>query len=226
MEVKTAGHRERLRDRFLNGGFKGFNDYEVLEFLLTFIILRKDVKPIAKQLITTFGSFSKVMDASVKDLEIIEGMGNTSAISLHAFREIIGYYFEDNARSSKEPVEKMSELVKLLRSKIGNKSNEVIYAIFLNAKNEILELKELGEGTVSEASLFPRKVIEEIVKLKATSVILAHNHPGGIAEPSDGDVKTTNTIIDALKLIDVSLQDHIILADNKYFSFKREGLIK
>jgi DNA repair protein RadC len=225
MEVKTAGHRERLRDRFLNGGFKGFNDYEVLEFLLAFIILRKDVKPIAKQLIATFGSFSKAMDASIEELERIEGMGNTSAVSLHAFREIIGYYFEDNARSGKQSIEKMSELINLLRSKIGHKVNEVIFAIFLNAKNEILELKEIGEGTVTEAALFPRKIIEEAVKLKATSIIIAHNHPGGVAEPSESDLKITNTIINALKLIDVSLQDHIILTDNNYFSFKREGLI-
>ena len=101
----------------------------------------------------------------------------------------------------------------------------MLFAVFLNAKNEVLETKELGEGTVAQASAFPRRMVEEAIKLKATSLILAHNHPGGVAGPSDHDLRITSEIKKALELVDVSLQDHIILAGSEYYSFKRDGLI-
>lgn len=218
---KAPGHRERLRERFEKGGFKGFHDYEILEFLLTFIFRQGDVKPLAKELIKTFGSFAKVLDAPIEQLEKIKGLGKVSAINLHAFREIMAFYFRDNAANNKEQITKMSGLIEMLRANIGHKPNEVLFAIFLNAKNEVLETKELGEGTVSQAAAFPRKIIEEAIRLKATSLILAHNHPGGIAAPSDHDLTITKEIKNALSLIDIILQDHIILANNEYYSFNR-----
>lgn len=221
----APGHRERLRERFEKSGFNGFHDYEVLEFLLTFIFRQGDVKPLAKELIKAFGSFSKVLDASVEDLENIKGMGRASALSLHAFRETMAYYFQNHATVDKEQITKMSALVEMLRARIGHKQNEILFAVFLNAKNEVLASKELGEGTVSQASAFPRKIVEEALKQKATSIILAHNHPGGIAEPSEHDENITSEIQKALALLEISLQDHIILANNEYYSFKRNNLL-
>lgn len=225
MAEQHKGHRERLRERFEKAGFTGFHDYEVLEFLLTFIFRQGDVKPIAKELIKTFGSFSKVLDATVEDLENIKGMGKTSALSLYAFREVMGFYFQNLVTVDKEQITKMSVLVEMLRASIGHKQNEILFAIFLNAKNEVLATKELGEGTVSQASAFPRKIVEEALKQKATSIILAHNHPGGVAEPSEHDESITTEIKKALALVEISLQDHIILANNEYYSFKRNNLI-
>lgn len=225
MAEQHKGHRERLRERFEKGGFAGFHDYEVLELLLTFIFRQGDVKPLAKDLIKTFGSFSKVLDAPVDELQNIKGMGKASALSLHAFRETMAYYFQNHAVADKEQITKMSGLVEMLRASIGHKPNEVLFAIFLNAKNEVLATKELGEGTVSQAAAFPRKIVEEALKQKATSIILAHNHPGGIAEPSEHDESITAEIQKALALLDVSLQDHIILAGAEYFSFNRNGLL-
>lgn len=219
------GHRERLRERFEKGGFTGFHDYEVLEMLLTFIFRQGDVKPLAKQLIKTFGSFSKVLDATIEDLQNVKGMGKASAISIHAFRETMAYYFQNHVTEDKNQITKMSGLIELLRASIGQKPNEVLFAIFLNAKNEVLVTKELGEGSISEAYVFPRKILEEALKQKATSVILAHNHPNGIAEPSEHDEVITTEIQKVLSLIDISLQDHIILANNEYYSFKRNNLI-
>jgi DNA repair protein RadC len=218
---KAPGHRERLRERFEKGGFTGFHDYEVLEMLLTFIFRQGDVKPLAKELIKTFGSFSNVLDASVAELEIIKGMGKTSALNLHVFRETMAYYFQNHVTVDKEQITKMSALVEMLRASIGHKQNEILFAIFLNAKNEVLATKELGEGTVSQASAFPRKIVEEALRQKATSIILAHNHPGGVAEPSEHDISITIEIQKALALVEVSLQDHIILAGNSYFSLQR-----
>lgn len=225
MAEHQIGHRERLRERFEQGGFTGFHDYEVLELLLTFIFRQGDVKPLAKELIKTFGSFSKVLDASVEELSTVKGMGKVSALSLHAFRETMAYYFQNHATVDKEQITKMSSLVEMLRASIGHKQNEILFAIFLNAKNEVLATKELGEGTVSQASAFPRKIVEEALKQKATSIILAHNHPGGIAEPSEHDESITTEIQKALALVEISLQDHIIIANNEYYSFKRNNLI-
>ena len=225
MEEHQQGHRERLRERFEKDGFNGFHDYEVLEFLLTFIFRQGDVKPLAKELIKTFGSFSKVLDASPEDLSAVKGMGKASAISLVAFRQAMAYYFQNNIASDKEQITKMSALVEMLRASIGHKPNEVLFAIFLNAKNEVLVSKELGEGTVSQASAFPRKIVEEALKQKATSIILALNHPGGIAEPSEHDEIITNEIQQALALVEITMQDHIILSNNEYYSFKRNELL-
>lgn len=219
------GHRQRLRERFASSGFTGFHDYEVLEFLLTFIFRQGDVKPIAKELIKTFGSFSKVLDAKTEELANVKGMGTNSATSLVAMRKALGYYFADAAKTQRLQLSKMSELVEFLKSQIADRENEVLFAVYLNAKNEVIELKELGEGTVAQTSAFPRRIVEEGLKHKATSLILAHNHPGGVAEPSDGDVAITDEIQKAISLVEMSLQDHIILADNDYYSFRRNNLL-
>ncbi len=222
---KAPGHRERLRKRFENSGFSGFHDYEVLEFLLTFIFRQGDVKPLAKELIKTFGSFSNVLDATVEDLETINGMGKASALSLHAFRQTMAYYFQNHITVDKEQITKMSTLIEMLRANIGHRQNEILFAVFLNAKNEVITTQELGEGTISQAPAHPRKIVEVALKQKATSIILAHNHPGGIAEPSEHDENMTAEIQKALALVEISLQDHIILANNDYYSFKRNNLI-
>jgi DNA repair protein RadC len=101
----------------------------------------------------------------------------------------------------------------------------VLFAIFLNAANEVLATKEMSEGTVNQAAAYPRRIVEEALKCKATSLILAHNHPGGIAEPSEDDLRITEEIRNALALVEVSLQEHIILAGSDYFSFSRNGLL-
>lgn len=214
-----------MRERFEKGGFAGFHDYETLEYLLTFIFRQGDVKPLSKALIKTFGSFSKVLDASVDDLSAIKGMGEVSALNLHAFRELMAFYFQNKTTGAKLQLTKMSALVDMLRAALGQKHNEILLSIFLNAKNEILSTREMGEGTVSEAAVFPRKIVEEAIKQKATSVILAHNHPGGVAEPSDQDIKITQDIQKALVLLNITLQDHIILVNDDYYSFKRNNLL-
>jgi len=219
------GHRQRLRERFANSGFEGFHDYEVLEFLLTFIFRQGDVKPIAKELIKTFGSFSKVLDAKPEELQKVKGMGINSALSLVAIRNAVAYYFADAAKAQRLQFTKMSTLIDFLKSQIANRENEVLFAIYLNAKNEVLDLCELGEGTIAQATAFPRRIVEEGLKLKATSLILAHNHPDGVAEPSDGDIAITDEIQKAIGLVEISLQDHIILADNNYYSFRRNNML-
>jgi len=225
MEEYQKGHRERLRQRYLERGFAGFSDREKLEYFLCLCLPRKDVKPLADKLLKKYKTISKVIDQPVDELKTINGIGESTAINIAALRDFFGVYFSDLSKYKAETITKMSALVDMLRASIGHKPNEVLFAIFLNAKNEVLATKELGEGTVSQASAFPRKIVEEALKQKATSIILAHNHPGGIAEPSEHDESITTEIQKALALVEISLQDHIILANNEYYSFKRNNLI-
>lgn len=225
MEDYQKGHRERLRQRYLEKGFAGFSDREKLEYFLCLCIPRKDVKPLADALLKKYKSISNVIDQTVDELKTVDGIGESTAINIAALRDFFGVYFSDLSKNKAETITKMSDLVEMLRARIGHKANEVLFAIFLNAKNEVLATKELGEGTVSQASAFPRKIVEEALKQKATSIILAHNHPGGIAEPSEHDESITTEIQKALALVEISLQEHIILANNEYFSFKRNNLI-
>jgi DNA repair protein RadC len=225
MEDYQKGHRERLRQRYLEGGFAGFSDREKLEYFLCLCIPRKDVKPLADRMLKKYKSISKVIDQPVEELKTMEGIGDSTAINIVALRDFFGVYFSDLSKNQAETITKMSGLIDMLRANIGQKLNEVLFAIFLNAKNEVLAIRELGEGTVSQTSAFPRRIVEEAMKYKATSIILAHNHPGGVAEPSEQDKRITDEIQKALALVEVSLQDHIILAGSEYFSFNRGGLL-
>ncbi|HRI45649.1 MAG TPA: DNA repair protein RadC [Ignavibacteriaceae bacterium] len=225
MKKYQIGHRERLRQRYLEKGFVGFSDREKLEYFLCLCIPRKDVKPLADKLLKKYKTISKVIDQTIDELESVEGIGKSTAINIAALRDFFGVYFSDLSKNKAESITKMSSLVEILRASIGHKPNEVLFAIFLNAKNEVLCSKELGEGTVSQASAFPRAIVEEALKQKATSIILAHNHPGGVAEPSEQDESITTEIQKALALVAITLQDHIILANNEYYSFKRNNLL-
>ena len=179
----------------------------------------------AKRLIETFGSFSRAMDASVDELQQVKGMGKASSLNLSFFRQVMAYYFEEHITEDKEQITKMSTLIEMLRANIGHKPNEVLFAIFFNAKNEVIHTQELFEGTLSRTVAFPRRIAEIALKVKASSIILAHNHPGGVAEPSDDDIVVTTEIQKSLALLEIGLQDHIILAENEYYSFKRYDLI-
>jgi DNA repair protein RadC len=225
MENYQTGHRERLRQRYREKGFSGFSDREKLEYFLCLCIPRKDVKPLAATLIEKYGSISKVIDQPFEELTTIHGIGESTAINIVALRDFFGVYFSDLSKAKAETITKMSALVEMLQASIGHKQNEILFAVFLNAKNEVLATRELGEGTVSQASAFPRRIVEEALKQKATSIILAHNHPGGVAEPSEHDKSITDEIQKALALVEISLQDHIILAKNEYYSFKRYNQI-
>lgn len=216
------GHRKRLRDRFGKSGFQGFHDYEILELILMYAIPRKDTKPIAKQLLKKLGTITAVLDADFDELQEIEGIGLDAARFIKIMREVIAIYFRSAAVRRKTFLQ-LDELVNYLRATIGGKSNEVLHVLYLNSKNELISAEDLGEGTVTEAAAFPRRVVESALRYKATAVILAHNHPGGLAEPSVNDDAITKTISDALKTVEIDLQEHMIISDDGYYSYRKTG---
>ncbi len=222
---ENAGHRKRLKDKFKKSCFAGFNDYEILELLLFYSIPYRDTKPVAKRLIKQFDSLSKVLDADIDELKNIKGMGESTSLFLNLLREIMKKYSTDKITIDKKSLTKMTKLIEYLQIQLGNKKNEVLFVILFNAKNEILDTMQLCEGTVTRTAVFPRKIVEKALKKRATSIIIAHNHPDGVAEPSDDDVKITQEIKNVLALVEISLQDHIIISDKDYYSFNRSGML-
>ena len=225
-EVKSdkLGHHKRLRERYLKTGLSGFHDYEILELLLTYTYHYRDTKPIAKELIDRFKTLKGVFRADIPELQEIKGIGERTAIFLKILNDSIGYIFEQSAEEEMS-FTKIDEVVEYLRATIGNLQNEVMRIIYLNSKNQIIHAENLSEGTVSETAAFPRQVVEGAVKYHAASVIMAHNHPGGVAEPSEEDDSITERIKRALETINVNLQDHIIVSDQGFYSYKKYGIL-
>ena len=225
IEKSHKGHRGRLKRRFDNSGFKGFLDYEVLELLLTYIIPKQDTKQIAKNLIEKFKTIPNVLGADIKELQGVKGIKQHSARFIKVFNAMVSYYFEQKAKDKKIQFTILNKLVEYLKAVIGNKQNEVMYVLYLNSQNELIQPEVLSEGTVSETTAFPRKIVEEALKYHATAVIVAHNHPGGIAEPSDKDNLMTREIKNALQTVNISLQEHIIIANKGFYSYRKNGYL-
>jgi len=208
------GHWERLRQRFMKSGFEGFHDYEILELLLTYAARpATDTKPVAKALLERFKTISNVLDAKPEELEQIHGVGSKAAQFFQILRGTISEYFKNKALERRAFLN-LNDLVDYLRAVIGGKQNEIVHVLYLNSKNELLHCEDLGEGTVSEAVAFPRKIVEGVLKHGATSVIMAHNHPGGLPEPSYNDNLLINAVKKALSTVSVSLQEYVMISDD------------
>ncbi|HQP25847.1 MAG TPA: DNA repair protein RadC [Smithellaceae bacterium] len=219
------GHRQRLKARFERTGFHGFQDYEVLEFLLYFVLPRKDTKPIAKKLLKRFHNFIGVIHADSRELQKTEGIGSHAAHYLKAIGASISFYFDEKAKHEDFQFTSLDQLVEYFRAALGGKPNEVLRILYLNSKNMLIEAENLSEGTVSEAVAFPRRIVEGALKYRATTVIIGHNHPGGLPEPSDNDNAITEEIVKALKTVGISLQEHVIIAADGYFSYRQNGFL-
>ena len=213
------GHRDRVRDKFLaNDGFpKGTPDHEMLELLLFYSIPRKDTNEIAHELIKTFGSLSNVLKASAEDLMQVKGITKNSAVLIKLILEISRRYNED-IQSVASVFASSEEIGTYLLGRYAGITEEVMTILSLNGNGKIISFDEVMRGDISRVGLSTRKIIEIILRTKATSVILAHNHPSGIALPSDGDLTATVTVKSALTHIGVTLLDHFIIADGDFVS--------
>ena len=224
METNCRGHRQRLKERFLNSKFEKWQDYEILEFALTFIIPQKDTKKTAKQLISKFGNLKQVLNTDMEKLKTIDGIKNQSAFFI-AFLKSFAVKYSELEMTEKEKISSPKDALVFLRSVIGSSKDEVFYAIFLNASNKILFYDEINRGVVNKSAVYPRKIVELALVHNATSVIVAHNHPGGGCVPSQNDIIATEAVTKALKTVDISLLDHLIVTDKNHYSFKDNGLI-
>ena len=217
-------HRKRLRLKFLTSGIGAFHDYEVLELFLTYAIPRVDVKPQAKELIRAFGSIKGAVDADIADLVNIKGVGKDSAILIKLVKEIAALYLKQKAKEKKQ-VTCTAELLDFCRTVMGGKQDEEFCVIYLDAQNQIIEFETIQKGVVNQAVVYPRQVLESALKKKASAIILAHNHPSGHVRPSEADIRLTKTIQETAKILDILVHDHIIVGENRFFSFREEGLM-
>lgn len=218
------GHRQRIKDKYKKSGIDGWLDYEVLELALSYAIARKDTKPIAKELITRFKTINGVLDADREELKSVPGISEHAALFFSLLKKIAILYLESglhnrNLLSSPEVV------YAYLKASLKGSANEEFKTLFLNGSNQLIAIETLQTGTVNKSVVYPRKIIERALYNHAVGVIIAHNHPAGTLKPSQDDCAVTKTIKDALKTVEISLLDHIIIGDNDYFSFNKRGLL-
>ena len=216
------GHRERLKARFLETGLDSFTDVQALELLLFYAIPQKDTNPIAHALLDRFGSLSQVLDAPVEELKKVPGISDHAATLLRLATELARFYQVDSAQRT-EVLTSLDACGRYLVPWFFGRKVETVFLLCLDAKCKVLGCREIGEGSVNAASISVRKVVEAALSANATSVVLAHNHPSGVALPSADDVQTTRRIAAALSAVEVKLIDHIVVAEGDFISMAQSG---
>lgn len=217
------GHRQRLRQRFLEEGLDHFDEIQVLELLLFYCIPRKNTNEIAHGLLERFGSVAQVMEAPVEELRKVSGMGENAAIFL-AIINAFGRYYQVNRVANTEILDDIEKCGAYLVPKFTGRRNETVFLLCLDAKCKILSCREVGEGSVNSAAVPIRRIVEMALGANATSVVLAHNHPSGLAVPSGEDVQTTKRLATAMRSVEIELVDHIVVADGDFVSMVQSGL--
>lgn len=219
-----AGHRDRLRERFARSGPDALQDYEVLELLLFSAIPRRDVKPLAKHLLKTFGGMQGVFSAPLADLQAVEGLGENASVfikAVHAATQRM--LLNDIAR--RPVLASWQKLIDYCHVAMAHEKREHFRVLFLNRKNELIADEVQQTGTVDHTPVYPREIVKRALELGATALILVHNHPSGDPTPSDSDVLMTEEIIRAARALDIVVHDHLVIARDGHTSFKTLGLM-
>ena len=218
------GHRARMRKRFRDFGLSAFEPVNALELLLFFSHCRADTNQLAHRLMERFGSFSGVLDAPYDLLLQVEGVGPSTATLLGLVRQAAGLYATDRA-STGVVLDSTEAIGKFFLPRFVGCTNEQAYVALLDDKHKLLRCTKLSEGTANATALPIKKVVAEVVATNATGVILAHNHPYGVALPSPVDKRFTWQLAEALRLINVRLLDHIVVADDDFVSMAESGML-
>lgn len=217
-----AGHRQRMKQRFLEEGLDGFTDIQALELLLFYALPQGDTNPIAHALLDHFGSLAQVLEADVNELKTVKGIKDHAATLLALVTQMCRFYAV-NAAEQTEILSTLDACGAYLVPRFFGRTNETVFMLCLDAKCKVLCCKCVGEGNIHSASISLRKIVEVAINSNATTVILAHNHPSGVAVPSDEDVQTTRRIASALNAVEVHLADHIVVSGDDYVSMVQSG---
>jgi DNA repair protein RadC len=218
----AAGHRERLRVRFLAGGAEPLPDYELLELVLFRSLPRRDVKPIAKRLISRFGSFAEVIGAPLERLREIDGVGDSTALDL----KIIGAAGQRIARggvAKRQILGSWSSVIEYCRASMAFAEREEFRILFLDKRNQLIADEVQQRGTVDHTPVYPREIVRRALELSATALILVHNHPSGDPSPSQADIRMTLEIQQIARPLGISIHDHVIVGRNGHASLKGLG---
>lgn len=211
------GHRQRLKDRFRREGLDNFDELYVLELLLFYCILRKDTNPIAHRLLDQFGSLTAVLEASPEELEKVEGINKSASTFLSLITQV-GRYYQVRRAEVGDILRTSDQCGNYLMPYFFGRDTETVFMLCLDAKCKVICCKKVGEGNVNSANIPIRRVVEMALSANATSVILAHNHPSGLALPSADDIQTTLRVAAALETVEITLADHIIVCGEDYIS--------
>ncbi len=219
-----AGHRKRLRDRFLKAGMAALPDYEILELVLFLAQPRGDMKPVAKNLLQQFGSYSSVITAEAKELKKVEGVGDVAVAALKTIRDAAVRLSQDEI-IGRPVLSSWQALLDYCRAAMGHEKNEQFRIFFLNRKNLLIADEVQQTGTVDHTPVYPREVVKRALDLGATAIIMVHNHPSGDSTPSKGDIAVTKEVKEAGIKLGITLHDHVVVSRNGTSSFKSMGLL-
>lgn len=218
------GHRSRLRHRFMNSGADGFLDYELLELLLMISCPRKDVKPLAKELLRKFNTLARIFSLNIGELIDVKGVGEHTAITIKLVQAI--YSRINRAKVINQPIINCwRDVLEYCQNEMSNLQYEQFRLIFLDVKNRVITDVVKQTGTVDQAPIYIREVVKHALEVGASALIMVHNHPSGDPTPSPNDIEVTNQISEVLSKINIKLHDHIIVANHEFCSLKALGYI-
>ena len=215
-----AGHRQRVRERFLKLGGEALEDYELLELALQLVIPRKDTKGLAKTLLREFGTFSGVFNAEEARLEKINGLGPTSIAHLKVIQAVAARFGRDRVDIEQPILASWSQLIDYCRTQMAFNPIEQFRVLYLDKKNRLIVDEVQQTGTVDHTPVYPREVIKRGLELSASAIILVHNHPSGDPSPSAADIRMTRTIAEAAAPLGITLHDHIIVGKSGHASLR------
>jgi DNA repair protein RadC len=218
-----AGHRQRLKDKFKQNGLEKLTDEEVVELLLVFGTPRRDCKQAARALLKKFGSIRDVFEAGPAQLAEVDGVGPNNVVAIKFIYEVAGKYLEQRL-VGREYLSSSQKVYAYLSHHLEHLDKEVFKVIYLDAANGVIALEDAARGTVNEAVVHPREVIERALALHASALVFAHNHPSGKTNPSPDDYRLTRQLLHGAHLMDLRVLDHLIIGSNRqYFSFRDQG---
>ena len=225
-EPDYYGHRQRLRERFLKGGGRDLPDYELLELILMMALPRKDVKPLAKELLRRFDGYAGVLNASVAELTEVNGIKENTAIALKVVKEsAVRFSWHKLSETDEAVITNWDAMLDYCRTAMANNPVEEFRIIFLNVKLKVIGEEIQQRGTINQVSIHPREVIKAAMMKGAGAIIMVHNHPSGDITPSKADIDITNKINEGLKAVNIRLFDHLIVSKYDIYSFRDHGVI-
>jgi DNA repair protein RadC len=206
------------------GGLEGFLDYEVVELLLTLATPRKDCKDAAKRVLAKFKTLQGVFEADPLELQEVSGIGPKNTLGIKLIKAVAERFLAKKV-IGRDAICNSGDLFAYLNSAIRDKTRECFVAVFLDSKNRVVAMETLSEGTLTASSVYPREVIRAALQHHAAALIFAHNHPSGEPRPSAEDQAITRQLVFAGRIMGITVHEHVIIGDNRYFSFADQGHI-
>jgi len=223
-DAAPEGHRKRLRDKFLSFGLEKFTDDEIVELLLTLATPRRDCKQTARRALKKFGSLAGVLEAPAEELAQVDGIGPNNALGIRLIHSIARKYLREKI-IRENYMNSFGEVLDYFQHALKGEKRESFHVLFLNSQNAILHEERISMGAPGNVFLSPRQVVEKAFSHSATTLVLAHNHPGGAIKPSDEDIALTREMLFSARLVDIWVREHLIISPVGYFSFMKEGFI-